>query len=702
MTTDDAHLGTPTPEPARPQGPKAPGAKRDRATEGRGRRADQNRRRPAPRPDLHPKPGPSASTSGPSTSGPGTSLSGPDARPATAATTARPETGTTAQRRAERSSAPGHSTPRRHLAQPPDPTATARPDTDPTAPTTQPETGRPEAHASAVTTPHGRHLAQPPDPTATARPDTDPTAPTTRPETGRPETGRPEAGATRPGAHASAVTTPRRHTGPTPGRPAATGAPGATPGAPGKRPRAVPWLALTALAYALVQFVLVVPPLAHALGWDETVYVSQYDPRVPAAFFSAPRSRGISLLTAPFIAATPSVLVLRIGLTLLSSAALYAAFRVWRPVVGARTTALAALLFAGLWITQISGPQAMPNLWVAFGAVAATGWFLRAVTGREPRADRWLAGCVAATALFRAPDAVWLALPLIATALFRNRRTLPYLVGGLAAGLAQWVAEAYIRFGSVQDRLHVSSATEGDMGLHLNFDNAWSSLNGPLLCRPCTGATLDSPGLALWWLALPLLAAAALAYAVRERRLLPAALPMAVAAALSVPYLLMIDYSAPRFLLPAYALLALPVAGLVTRLNSRRALVLAGLVIATQLLSQSTVLTQVTASAALTNERYRAAADGLRTLGLRPPCLVSGPRALPIAYDAGCASAQVDGNNVSTTVAGILDRAAKMPTALLTARGQRPPHYARDWTPYPLHRTPGWTAWLAPAAPQGP
>ncbi|MFD5123727.1 hypothetical protein [Streptomyces sp. NPDC058385] len=456
-----------------------------------------------------------------------------------------------------------------------------------------------------------------------------------------------------------------------------------------------------ALAYALVQFALVVPPLAHALGWDETVYVSQYDPRVPAAFFSAPRSRGISFLTSPFIAATPSVPVLRIGLTLLSSAALYAAFRVWRPVVGARTTALAALLFAGLWITQISGPQAMPNLWVAFGAVAATGWFLRAVTGREPRANWWLAGCVAATALFRAPDAVWLALPLIVTALFRDRRTLPHLVGGLTVGLAQWVAEAYIRFGSVQDRLHVSSATEGDMGLHLNFDNAWSSLNGPLLCRPCT-ATLDSPGLTLWWLALPLLAAAALAYAVRERRLLPTALPMAVAAALSVPYLLMIDYSAPRFLLPAYALLALPVAGLVTRLNSRRALALAGLLIAAQLLSQPTVLTQVTASAALTNERYRAAADGLRTLGLRPPCLVSGPRALPIAYDAGCASAQVDGNNVSTTVAGILDRAAKMPTALLTARGQRPPHYARDWTPYPLRHTPGWTAWLAPAAPQGP
>ncbi|MFH8731995.1 hypothetical protein [Streptomyces sp. NPDC017964] len=678
MTTNDTQLGTP--EPARPQGPKAPGAKRDRATEGRGRRADQNRRRPAPRP------GTAATTARPEAS--------------------RPEPGATALPWAEHPFTPSLTTPRPHPAPPPD----THPDTDPATTTAQPDTDPPKPRATAptwaerpstpsLTTPRP-HPAPPPD----THPDTDPAATTAQPDTDTAAT------TAQPGSDMPA-TAPGRHTEPSPR--AATAAPGATAishppsspattsDAPERRPRTTPWLALVAVVYALVQFVLVVPAFAHALGWDEAVYVSQYDPRVPAAFFSAPRSRGISFLTAPFIAVTPSVPVLRIALTLLSSAALYAAFRVWRPVVGARTTALAALLFAGLWITQISGPQAMPNLWVAFGSVAATGWFLRAVIRREPHANRWLAGCVAVTALFRAPDAVWLALPLIATALFRGRRTLPYLVGGLVTGLAQWVAEAYIRFGSVQERLHVSSATEGDMGLHLNFDNAWSSLNGPLLCRPCT-ATLHSPGLTLWWLALPVLAAAALAYAVRERRLLATALPVAVAAALAVPYLLMIDYSAPRFLLPAYALLALPVASLVTRLTSRRALVLAGLIVAAQFASQATVLTEVTAATATTNQRYRAAADSLRTLGLRPPCLVSGPRALPIAYDAGCASAQIDGNNVSTTVAGILGRAAKVPTAVLTEKGQRPPHYARDWTPYPLHHTRGWTAWLAPAVPQGP
>ncbi|WP_372344115.1 hypothetical protein [Streptomyces sp. KL116D] len=81
--------------------------------------------------------------------------------------------------------------------------------------------------------------------------------------------------------------------------------------------------------------------------------------------------------------------------------------------------------------------MAMPNLWVALGAVGAVGWFLRG--------GRWqLALCVAVVAPFRAPDAVWLVLPLAvyALAVRDRRRTLPYLAAGLAAGLAQWVVEA--------------------------------------------------------------------------------------------------------------------------------------------------------------------------------------------------------------------------------------------------------------------
>ncbi|GAA2292107.1 hypothetical protein OKJ48_41685 [Streptomyces kunmingensis] len=468
--------------------------------------------------------------------------------------------------------------------------------------------------------------------------------------------------------------------------------PAARPG-----PGADVWLAIVAVLYCIAQLALVVTQLGHGLGWDESVYVSQYDPRNPTVFFSAPRSRGTSLLTAPLVAATDSTVVLRIALAVLSSAALYAAFRVWRPLVGARTTALAALLFAGLWITMLSGAMAMPNLWVAFGAVGAVGWFLRD-TGRGRH--WWLAGCVAVVALFRAPDAVWLVLPLAAATLLlrERRRTLPYLAAGLVAGLAQWVVEAYIRWGGVPERLRVSSATEGDMGLHLNLGTAWRAVNGPLLCRPCTAGSPMYPGLALWWLALPLLIAAAAYVALRGRRpAAPTVVPLACAVALSVPYLLLIGYSAPRFLLPSYALLSLPLAVLLRRLRRPRPLAIAAVaVLAFQLTSQFVVLDSQVASTARTEARYVAAARGLHAMGLTPPCLVTGPRALPIGYAAGCASAQTKGNNRSTTQAELLRRAARIPTAVLTEPGHRPPKFARDWTPYELPHTRGWTAWKAP------
>ncbi|MFI7010442.1 hypothetical protein [Streptomyces sp. NPDC050145] len=463
-------------------------------------------------------------------------------------------------------------------------------------------------------------------------------------------------------------------------------------------------LAVVATLDGLLALVLVVPRLRHGLGWDEAVYLSQYDPRHPAAFFSAPRSRGTSLLTAPVVALTASTTVLRVVLTVLSSLALYASFRVWRPLLGTRTTALAALLFASLWITMLSGPMAMPNLWVAFGAVGAVGCFLR---GRGVL----LACCVAGVALFRAPDAVWLVLPMAvcAAAARRRRRMLAFLAVGLAAGLAQWIVEAYARWGGIRARLHVSSATEGDIGLHPNLGTAWHALNGPLLCRPCTTGPPDLAWTSLWWLALPLLAAAAVVLALRDRRrgrtvpLAPILLCVACAAALSVSYLLLIGYSAPRFLVPAYALLALPIATLPVRIARPRAL--AALVIAlcaVQLGGQYLVLERQTAETAAKDARYVAAAHGLRSLGLTPPCLVTGPRALPIAYAAGCASAELTGNNASTTRAELLRRAARMPTALLTSRGQRPPHYARTWTPYELPGTPGWTAWKAPGREQLP
>ncbi|MEV3857517.1 hypothetical protein AB0J38_24700 [Streptomyces sp. NPDC050095] len=437
--------------------------------------------------------------------------------------------------------------------------------------------------------------------------------------------------------------------------------------------------------------------MAHVLGWDESVYVSQYDPRNPTVFFSAPRSRGTSFLTAPLIAATDSTLVLRIALALLSSVALYAAFRVWRPLIGARTTAVAALLFGGLWITVLSGPMAMPNLWVAFAAVGAVGWFLR---DRSRGSGWWLAGCVAVVALFRASDVVWIGAPLAVAALLvrARRRTLPFLALGLVAGMTQWVVEAYVRWGGVPERLRVSSATEGDMGLHLNFGTAWRAVNGPILCRPCTAGPPPQPELTLWWLALPLLTAGAIHVAVRARRATPIVLAVICAAALAVPYILLIGYAAPRFLLPSYALLSLPVAVLLGTLRHRpRRLVLAATaVLALHLVSQLVVLHRLADSTARTDARYAAAARGLHARGLTPPCLLTGPLALPVGYAAGCASEQVNGNNTSTTRPELMRMIADTPSAVLTEDGGRPPRFARGWTSYELPGSGGLTAWLAP------
>lgn len=478
----------------------------------------------------------------------------------------------------------------------------------------------------------------------------------------------------------------------------------------GPRRRAdVPWLFLVAVAYALAQLLIAVPHLG--LGWDETVYVSQVDPRHPAAFFSAPRSRGISFLVAPVLAFTDSTTALRLTLAVLSAAALYAAYRVWQPLLGPRRTALAALLFAGLWTTVLYGPEVMPNLWVALAAVAAVGWFLRAApTGTPWQRHLGTAAALAAATCLRFSDGVWLALPLLAAiaAVPAWRRLPPLLAvaGGLLAGSADWILEAFLRWGSVQARLDASSATEGGMGLHWAVDDAWRSLNGPLLCRPCH-MSLSHPLTTLWWPALPLLALAACAAAQRTRHRSPVMLSVACAAGLAVPYLLLIDYSAPRFFLPAYALLTLPVACLAahtatairTRATSRVRIAATGALAALLVLhltAQYGILQRNLTDARAAADRYATAAHALHHLGLTTPCLVTGAHAPPIAYYTGCDSANVGGNNRNTTAHALRHRATTQPTAALAHTHAGPPFYAENWTPHPIPGT-GLTAYIPPA-----
>ncbi|WP_081240758.1 hypothetical protein [Streptomyces viridosporus] len=472
-------------------------------------------------------------------------------------------------------------------------------------------------------------------------------------------------------------------------------APGADRWAGARRP-----LAAVAAVFVLAQLVLVRPVLG--LGWDEIVYVSQVTSHHPAAFFSAPRSRGVSLLVAPVASWSSSTVLLRVYLALLSGLALYLALRAWRGLFPTRVLVTAGAFFASLWVTLFYGPQAMPNYWVAVGALIAVGCFLRHRADGSARGALWgvLAGA-ALMAWMRPTDAVWVTLPLIALALaHRHGRLLLALGGGLAAGGVEWVIEAYAGFGGLAERLAEASRIQGGLGWQIAVDDQLRSLGGRALCRPCTGS-MPHPVITLWWFVLPLLAVLGLIVAVRAGRVLPTLLPLVCAATAAFPYLFMIGYAAPRFLQPAYALLALPVADALWHLvrtprgrwrPAATALVALGL--AGHLAVQLTVLVHTADRNTDSRRDWARTADALHRLGVRPPCLVTGHEAIPIGYYTGCSSGATAGNNENTTVGEILSTADRIPVAAITGPDGTPPRYARSW---PAHRIGDLEVRIAPA-----
>ena len=161
------------------------------------------------------------------------------------------------------------------------------------------------------------------------------------------------------------------------------------------------------------------------------------------------------------------------------------------------------------------------------------------------------------------------AAAVAAAAVPRLRRLRPVLVlaGGLLAGAPQWVVEAYTGYGGLGQRLADASRHPGRPRLNIAVLDQARSLGGRGLCRPCAG---DLPGPAATRGGSPAAGRRpGLVLAVRARRAAATVLLVACAATAAVPYLFMIGYAAPRFLLPAYALLAIPVADVVVRLVTR-------------------------------------------------------------------------------------------------------------------------------------
>ncbi len=470
-------------------------------------------------------------------------------------------------------------------------------------------------------------------------------------------------------------------------------------------PRRDALLAAVAGAFTLAQLLLVHPSMG--LGWDEVVYVSQVGTEAPAAFFSAPRARGVSLLVAPVALWSSSTVLLRVYLALLAGLGLYLALRAWRGLFPSRVLACAGALFASLWVTLFYGPQAMPNYWVAIGALLCAGCSLRARAGRPGRRALWgvLAGA-ALMAWMRPMDAVWVTVPLFVLAVAVRRWRLGIaLVVGLAAGAVEWVIEAYVAYGGLGERLSEASRIQGDLGWHFAVDDQLRSLAGRTLCRPCTG-DMPHPVVFAWWFALPLLALIGLMYAIRAGRAARTLVPLACATTAAVPYLFLIGYAAPRFLLPAYALLALPVADALLRLATAPhgrwrpvAATVIALGLAGHLAVQYVVLDRTVDRTTADRRAWAGSAARLHRLGVRPPCLLTGHQAIPVAYHTGCSSGATSGHNANTTAADILRTARRIPVATLTAPGSAPPAYARGWE---LHQLDGLSVRIAPRARPAP
>ncbi|MGW5737385.1 MULTISPECIES: hypothetical protein [Streptomyces] len=566
-------------------------------------------------------------------------------------------------------------------------------------------------------------------------------------------------------------------------------------------------LPLLAVCGAFAGLSLAMVPPTLPLGWDEIVYASRFPPYAPATPFSAPRTRGVPLLISPVAAWSDSTVLLRLWLTLLSTAALYLGFRPWlrvavvgRPAV----VGVAAGLYGSLWFALFYANSAMPNHYTAMGATAAVGLFLGARPGRLAHAG--IAVGLALAALMRPNDGAAVALPLLVAALlvpaWRTRGRVLAVVGGVLAGLLPWAIEAYLRFGGIRERLTAASEVQGGLRPLASIEAQFTALDGPLLCRPCAADHLGVAA-AEWLILLSLLMAAGLCSArptastpdqttrrqttatpgqftrrpttatsgqvprppvpptphqvarrqTRDargqvaRRQTPGTpnqtprrptpptphqnprhplwLTLVVAGAVALPYFLLVPYGAPRFLLPAHALLAIPSAlGLFTLTAARSkptpvrtsarstptpvhtparskptpvhtparrhrlALTTALAVLLSAHLAVQFLLV-------LGNSRIQAGARGdwgriahvLHEHGVRAPCLLDGSTSvIPLAYVSGCSAAREG------------DR--RRPDALVL-REKRPPPWARDWRRHPVPDTyaPGWTVLVPPPAP---
>jgi hypothetical protein len=410
---------------------------------------------------------------------------------------------------------------------------------------------------------------------------------------------------------------------------------------------------IVGLTYLVAQ--LMVLSLDRPPSWDEAVYLSQVMPDGVALPFVPYRARGITFLAIPVLQLGGSLAQLRLFLAVASAAALTASFRMWSAVIGYGAAA-AALLFAGAWPTLFYGSELMPNLWVALSAGAATAVLACRLADRGGRSDELVAGgLVALAALIRPLDAVVLTAALVLLPIALRRATVSWtvhLVIGLLAGWAPWLVEMTARFGS-PGAAFAAAARMSPAGRWSLLANARQYL--ALSDGPTIGSALahDIPVTGLLWVVGMAILVVLGIRAASRRNLLPSLVaPTTAGVALAAEYVVLTDAQAPRFLLPALALLAVPaglgvasiVAGVRHRGSAESGRVITAAGASILMIAWAVVQLGIAAKveAGVTVQRASAQRVGLevRNIAAGEPCHVYSEGSFPIVgVAAGCRAA---------------------------------------------------------------
>jgi hypothetical protein len=460
-------------------------------------------------------------------------------------------------------------------------------------------------------------------------------------------------------------------------------------------------LVVVGVAYLIAQLLLF--SSNRAPSWDEAIYLSQVTPGVDAIAFAASRARGISLLVSPVTMAGGSIRVVRVFLAALSSVALVGSFLLWLPALGLGA-AVAAFLFASTWVGLFYGSEVMPNLWAAVLAVAAAGAFVRLVEDGARWATIAAAVLVGLMSLVRPIDALVLSGALtLYVLLFRrsSKRALVWLGAGLAIGCGAWLIEMSVRFGgparAIREAAALGHLTPFGLGERV-FQNI-ALTNGPTI-GPEAHPDVPLVGL-LWWGTTVALAGVAV---VRTRSGRRGAVLCAVFAgsALAGEYLVLVSGLAPRFLLPAYALLSLPAAtgllcllagGVPRRVGGAAAVaVLAGLTV-WQVATARTIGT----NAAVAREKVADVGDEVRRLAAGRPCGVASAAAFPqLALASRCAGRGLAGIDAASLA--VLRGSVPPRERLFVALPTSPPA-GSPLASMPAASVEGWLVFELPAAP---